>query len=577
MRETQAASRGHLARVVVALVIGASTVVTAASSFTPTGSMSISRHGHTSTLLLDGTVLVTGGSSSYGHTFLASAEIYDPATGSFTPTPGGGMSTARVGHTATRLADGTVLVTGGHVVFGGPTQGISNTAEIYDPATGSFTLTTGSMSTPRQRHTATRLVDGTVLVTGGLAGSLACSNPASNCAGTASTSAEIYDPGTGTFALVTGNMGTGRSYHTATRLVDGTVLMTGGISATGLVRATAEIFDLGTGLFSPVGNTTTPLWAHTATLLATGRVLVTGGYSGSGWLANAEVYDPATLSFAPVGSLNTSRYLHTATRLSDGTVLITGGQNGGTFHSSAEIYDPTLGSFTTTSSTMASVRSFHKATSLPDETVLFTGGDGGSGFLASAELYGDGDTDDDGVGNADDLCPGTAPGSVVDGFGCSFEQSVGPTGPTGPTGSTGSTGSMGVPGQPGAPGAAGATGPAGAPGPTGQDGAPGAPGATGPTGPAGDVGPTGPAGQDVDPATLDGLTRLIECNSLATVLTNAGAYKVKRRAGVAVVELDVRLTTRVGIDVVSAVACTELVFDMEVVLKDGGGGKKKSR
>jgi len=108
-------------------------------------------------------------------------------------------------------------------------------------------------------------------------------------------------------------------------------------------------------------------------------------------------------------------------------------------------------------------------------------------------------------------------------------------------------------------------------------GAPGVPGPTGPTGPAGDVGPTGPAGQDADPATLDALNQLVECNSLATVLTNAGAYKVKWRDGVAVVELDVRLTTHIGIDLVSAIACTELVFDMEVILKDGGGGKKKKK
>ena len=95
--------RGLLARGVGLLVVGVSAVVTAASSFAPTGSMSTFRYGHTSTLLADGTVLLTGGASAYRHAYLASAEIYDPGTGSFAPV--GTMSTPRYLHTATRLAE----------------------------------------------------------------------------------------------------------------------------------------------------------------------------------------------------------------------------------------------------------------------------------------------------------------------------------------------------------------------------------------------------------------------------------------------------------------------------------------
>jgi hypothetical protein len=81
------------------------------------------RADHTATGLADGTVLVAGGPGPG-----ASAEIYDPATGTFSPT--GSMATGRIYHTATGLADGTVLVAGGY--------GALASAEIYDPATGTW-------------------------------------------------------------------------------------------------------------------------------------------------------------------------------------------------------------------------------------------------------------------------------------------------------------------------------------------------------------------------------------------------------------------------------------------------------
>jgi hypothetical protein len=160
-------------------------------SFTTTGSMSSPRLGHTATLLGDGTVLVVGGEillfdPTFGDVsvFLASAEIFNPATGTFSST--GSMASLREGHTATLLADGTVLVVGGTSGVGAPALA---SAEIYNPATRTFSPT-GSMATVRFAHTATLLANGNVLVTGGDAGAQF---------GAPVASAEIYNPATRTF------------------------------------------------------------------------------------------------------------------------------------------------------------------------------------------------------------------------------------------------------------------------------------------------------------------------------------------------------------------------------------------
>ena len=168
-------------------------------------------------LLSDGTVLIAGGSLSL--VTLATAELFDPSTGSFTPT--GSMTTAREGQTATLLSNGTVLIAGGLGEGGG--QALV-TAELFNPSTGNFTPT-GSLLGAGRSHTATELKDGTVLLTGGedLVYEARGCPPQPH----ASASAELYDPTTGTFAY-TSKMAVPRALHTATLLANGKVLVTGG-------------------------------------------------------------------------------------------------------------------------------------------------------------------------------------------------------------------------------------------------------------------------------------------------------------------------------------------------------------
>lgn len=125
----------------------------AAPMFTP-------RVGHTATLLRDGQVLVAGGSPDARNTGLASAERYDPLSDRWLPASA--MNTTRVGHTATLLPDGRVLVVGGTTLAGGVGQYLAS-AELYDPATNRWTAT-GALATPRSGHQAVLLATGQVLV-----------------------------------------------------------------------------------------------------------------------------------------------------------------------------------------------------------------------------------------------------------------------------------------------------------------------------------------------------------------------------------------------------------------------------
>ena len=297
--------------------------------FTSTGTMTDRRYAQTSTLLQNGEVLITGGFSfdatacldNGTSPALASAELYDPSTGSFAPT--GSMAEERGVHTATLLPDGTVLIAGGGKAGGyyPPFAGDgSATAEVYDPATGAFT-STGKMTSARTGQTATLLDNGKVLIVGGLTSVLA--NPL--------TTAELYDPTTGAFTA-TGQMAVGRAGHTATLLQDGKVLITGGLKDQTLA-ATAEIYNPATESFVTTGSMTFARIRHTATLLPGGTVLVVGG----GTLI-AEIYDPSTGSFLLSAVTEFNRSGHSATLLQNGRVIVIGGDIFGSSSTTAELY-----------------------------------------------------------------------------------------------------------------------------------------------------------------------------------------------------------------------------------------------
>ncbi len=248
-----------------------------------TNSMHTARGAHSATLLPDGRVLVAGGSLN-GTSGLASAELYDPTTGAWTTT--GPMTTARFGHWATLLPSGKVLIAGGGSGHhsGTPIPG----AELYDPATGKWTPT-GAPNTARSQAAATLLSNGKVLLVGGMLGITGSDGNDVN-----TNSAELYDPATGIWTT-TGSLTTGsRHGHTVTLLSNGTVLMAGGEEDDGDVHSSAETYDPAAGVWTATGYLNTAREWQTATLLTNGEVLMAGGCGpgdGSPAVASSELYD----------------------------------------------------------------------------------------------------------------------------------------------------------------------------------------------------------------------------------------------------------------------------------------------
>ena len=273
--------------------------------------------------------------------------------------------------TTVRLAAAAAPLPDGRVLVAGGrgTGPYLSSAETYDPATGTFTAT-GSMGTARYQAAAAPLPDGRVLVAGGFNASVL-------------QSAEIYDPVTGTFSP-TGSMGTGRWGPAAAPLPDGRILVVGGTNSGGNSQS-AEIYDPVTGTFSPTGSMGTVRWRAAASPLPNGQVLVAGGQGGL-ILSSAEIYDPVTGTFSPTGSMATARWDLATAPLPDGQILVAGGGNSGGYLSSAEIYNPVTETFSPTVP-MATARSEPVASLLPDGRVLVAGGFDGSAQLSSAVTY----------------------------------------------------------------------------------------------------------------------------------------------------------------------------------------------
>ncbi len=299
------------------------------------------RAAHTSTLLPNGMVLITGGFTS-GENSLSSAEIFNPTTNEFSFT--GSMNSARQSHTATLLQNGKVLIAGGY----GHSGEYLGTAELYDPLTSKFTLIE-AMTTPRAGGVTTGW------------GFL--------------ETAELYDPDKNTFAS-TGNMNVARESHTATLLKDGKVLIAGGHQGRRsaiTIYSSAEIYDPVSGLFAFTSNMITKRHKHDAVLLVDGKVLVAGGSDErdeNGQYKSAEVYNPETGQFSKASDMKTNRYKFqgTSVLLKNDKVLIMGGAD------IIEMFDPATNTFAEVAENVGATRLFAAATLLPDGRVVLSGG-----------------------------------------------------------------------------------------------------------------------------------------------------------------------------------------------------------
>jgi large repetitive protein len=322
-------------------------------SFRTAPSMSLPRAGGTAVSLLDGSAFMVGDCLSGTMGLSDTSEIYSPYSGAVVQGPR--MVHARCGETVSVLRDGRVLVAGG-----GPIS-----AEVFDPAAGTFVGTRNTTDGPREFASAVTLVDGRVLIVGG------------QRAGSPIASAEIYDPETEAFSS-TGSMATARFGATLTLLATGTVLVLGGVGSTGQVLASAELYDPGTANFRPAGSLKSPRSHFAAMLLRDGRVLIAGGRD----VNVAEIYDPQTGTFSTTGSMGSVRQDPITALLPDGRVLVLGGGD-----NSAEIYDPALGTFTPDGS-IPTWRYAPISLDMSDGRILIAGGLGLNGLpLSTIDIY----------------------------------------------------------------------------------------------------------------------------------------------------------------------------------------------
>ncbi|WP_338867858.1 kelch repeat-containing protein [Myxococcus stipitatus] len=338
-------------------------------AWAPANNALVARSHAVATVVNSGKVLVTGG-TTVGGTYPASADVYDPDTGAWTQVDSAGDG--RTGHTATTLPSGLVLVTGGANAAGALDSWV-----LIDVEARRVTQS-GRLSTARHGHAATLLSSGLVLVTGGR-----------DRSGNALATAEVFDPGTGTWSQALSNA-TARYGHSAILLASGKVLLLGGVGAAGALTS-VELYDPGTRTWTATERLLTPRDGHTATLLPTGQVLVAGGHnlsstSANTYLAAAERFDPATGKWSNVPSLQAARSLHTATLLPTGRVLFVGGYNGIRAVTAVELFDPSTGTWSS-GGALQDGRFGHSATLLKSGKVLVAGGSDATGALASAELY----------------------------------------------------------------------------------------------------------------------------------------------------------------------------------------------
>jgi hypothetical protein len=307
---------------------------------------------HRATRLADGTVLITGGCTRPGcGGFDAGrqAEVFD-ADGSVRTGPS--MSTGRASNTATLLDDGRVLLTGGYPGEGRPP---TSSTELYDPARREFTEL-DRLATPRADHSATRLADGRVLVAGGF-----------DDAGTAVSSTEVFDPRSGSFTAGP-PLSSPRAGHVATR-VGGAVVLVGGTVDSFALRTTDVLLE---NTWRPGPRLGTARLKHGVAALDDRRMLVVGGATetdGRERLATTEVVDLVAGSVRPGPILPEGEYkLDGAVAvIDDGRVVMPSG-------SGLAVFDQRTGRLTSLPATTHHARSFRTVTAIGHNQVLVAGG-----------------------------------------------------------------------------------------------------------------------------------------------------------------------------------------------------------
>lgn len=351
-----------------------------AEHWTVGADLPVERSNAASATLPDGSVLAIGGLALEAPPGVASSvDRFDPATGTWTGVAP--MGTARYGPVAVPLADGRVLVAGGLDGILAPIM----SAEVYDPATGGWTPTDNDLGTAR---TDTGLeAGGTLLRDGGVlfAGSADSNAPAS-------TAVDVYDPGTNRFAEVR-PMHEARTLPSQTLLADGRVLVAGGYDGD-TALAGAEVYDPVQDTWTEVGNAmSVGRGSSLLVTLPNGKALVGGGATSSGGTlvgtTAAELYDPATNRFAPTGTLDGAHIAGVVAPLPDGRVFVAGGATSMSAvpePDAAEIYDPASGTWTATAPMPTPVMA-PAAGVLRDGRVLIAGGYETFTPLEDTQLY----------------------------------------------------------------------------------------------------------------------------------------------------------------------------------------------
>jgi len=358
-----------------------------ANTWTLVANLNVPRFNHLAASLPNGNVVVAYGSTIQGTgvgqgtgigAAQGSAESYNPAANTWTAT---GMTVQPLGLSTTQLANGQVLLAGGGSPSG---YGAANLAQIFNPATNTWSIA-ASMNTGREKHTATLLQNGKVLVVGG---DTAVGYYYYSSYPIVLASVELYDPAANTWTAAA-SLITGRTSHTATLLPDGKVLVAGGIDSNGSLVPSAEVYDPQTNVWTAVGSPINPRYMHTATLLNTGKVLLAGGTSRTAPLSAAELYDPSANSWTAAATMPIGVEEHTATLLNDGRVAIAGGYASAGASAAVMLYAPSTNTWTQAAALM-NPRMQHAAALLGNGQVLVTGGYGattGNGTVIPTEIY----------------------------------------------------------------------------------------------------------------------------------------------------------------------------------------------